>query len=166
MIDVETIFDSDREEYEFMQQKKEQPMKEQIEEMDTILREIFGCQFAYKINFEKYGGFGGHEEIYTEDIAEALYNAGYRKQSEPISCGHEKGGGWISVDERLPEEGVMVLGHIHTKYKSGGEIDSILTMERKGKYWIPFNCSPVNGCSIVAHWMPLPEPPKMKGGAE
>lgn len=57
-------------------------MEEQIEEMDTILREIFGCQFAYKINFEKYGGFGGHKEIYTEDIAEFLYNAGYRKQSE------------------------------------------------------------------------------------
>ena len=32
MIDVETIFDSDREEYEFMQDKKDQPMKEQIEE--------------------------------------------------------------------------------------------------------------------------------------
>lgn len=28
MMDVETIFDSDREEYEFMQEKKEQPMKE------------------------------------------------------------------------------------------------------------------------------------------
>lgn len=27
MIDVETIFDSDREEYEFMQEKKEQQMK-------------------------------------------------------------------------------------------------------------------------------------------
>jgi hypothetical protein len=24
-----------------------------------------------------------------------LYNAGYRKQSEPISCGHENGGEWI-----------------------------------------------------------------------
>lgn len=28
MIDVETIFDSDREEYEFMQEKKEKPMNE------------------------------------------------------------------------------------------------------------------------------------------
>ncbi len=41
--------------------------------------------------------------------AEALYNAGYRKQSEPISCGHEKGSEWISVDERLPESGVHCL---------------------------------------------------------
>lgn len=33
MMEVETIFDSDREEYEFMQEKKQQPMKEQIEEL-------------------------------------------------------------------------------------------------------------------------------------
>lgn len=38
MIDVETIFDSDREEYEFMQQKKEQTMKEQIEKMIKEIR--------------------------------------------------------------------------------------------------------------------------------
>ena len=64
MIDVETIFDSDREEYEFMQDKKEQQMKEQIEEMAMLIsgNEIQHC---------------GHR-----DIAERLYNAGYRKQSE------------------------------------------------------------------------------------
>lgn len=31
MIDVETIFDSDREEYEFMQEKKAQPMNNKTE---------------------------------------------------------------------------------------------------------------------------------------
>jgi hypothetical protein len=29
--------------------------------------------------------------------AERFYNAGYRKQSEPISCGHEKGGEWMQL---------------------------------------------------------------------
>jgi hypothetical protein len=30
-------------------------------------------------------------------VAEYLYNAGYQKQSEPISCGHEKGGEWMQL---------------------------------------------------------------------
>lgn len=29
--------------------------------------------------------------------AETLYNAGYRKQSEPFSCSHEKGGEWVQL---------------------------------------------------------------------
>lgn len=43
--------------------------------------------------------------------ADSIYNADYRKQSELISCSHEKGSEWISVDERLPEDGVWVLGY-------------------------------------------------------
>ena len=44
-----------------------------------------------------------HTEDLCHDVAETIITADYRKQSEPISCGHEKGGGWISVSERLPE---------------------------------------------------------------
>ena len=51
----------------------------QIEEMDTILRSIFGCPFAYKIDYGKYGGFEGHKEVYTKDIAKELTAKGYRK---------------------------------------------------------------------------------------
>lgn len=71
MMDVETIFDSGREEYEFMQEKKEKTMKEQIEEMAMLIsgNEIQHC---------------GHR-----DIAELLYNAGYRKQSESKTKGCE-----------------------------------------------------------------------------
>lgn len=42
-------------------------------------------------------------------VYEALYDAGYRKQSEPFSCDHEKGSEWISVEERLPDSGVHCL---------------------------------------------------------
>lgn len=56
--------------------------EKQIEEMDTVIRSLFGCQFAYKINFAKYGGFDYHEAVFTKYIAEHLYNAGYRKDSE------------------------------------------------------------------------------------
>ena len=56
--------------------------EKQIEEMDDILREIFGCQFAYKLDFAKYGGYLGHKEVYTKDIAKEFISAGYRKTSE------------------------------------------------------------------------------------
>lgn len=65
-------------------------------------------------------------------------NAGYRKQSE-----------WISVEERLPEQHkevlVVCLGNVGT--------DFIATNGRwyEHDHW------------FITHWMPLPEPPKMKG---
>lgn len=73
----------------------------QIDEMAQIIKkpcvEIFNeagevaqaskCPFPYECE---------------ECAAINLYNAGYRKQSEPISCGHEKGGEW-----KLGESGCM-----------------------------------------------------------
>lgn len=86
------------------------------------------------------------------EVAKYLYNKGYRKQSEPFSCGHEKGGEWISVEYRLPEETGKYLvatksGVVYqTKYYSGGKWGQ----KDKGKN--------------ITHWMPLPEAPK--GGVE
>ncbi len=83
---------------------------------------------------------------------------GYRKQSEPISCGREKGG-WISVDERLPDhcEKILVCDTsqnistgVYYVYSTGG-----------GDF-----CTPIRIKEQITHWMPLPEPPGMKGGAE
>ena len=66
--------------------------------------------------------------------------AGYRKQIE---------GEWISVDERLPEKYTYVITY---DKGLGVVIDSVLS---NGEF--------VLGHSTT-HWMPLPEPPKMKGG--
>jgi hypothetical protein len=85
--------------------------------------------------------------------AERLYNNGYRKQSE-----------WISVDERLPEKHGLYLivwdGSVTAAYRH--------THWTLGEFW---NNDLDGGISVipdseVTHWMPLPEPPKMKGGAE
>lgn len=71
--------------------------------------------------------------------AEALYNAGYRKQE------------WISVDERLPEDGVWVLGY-SAKSRRGGLCNCLKSYVREfGNY------------DDTTHWLPLPEFPKTKG---
>lgn len=74
-------------------------------------------------------------------VAEYLYNKGWRKQSE-----------WISVTERLPEKTGTYL--VYTK-KGHIEIDIFDV----GYYWVELE-------DCVTHWMPMPQPPEMKGGAE
>lgn len=73
--------------------------------------------------------------------AEALYNAGYRKQE------------WISVEDRLPtwKDGKVLIYTTH-----GISIAQRTTSER----WQGDLAKP----KWITHWMPLPEPPKMKGG--
>lgn len=84
----------------------------------------------------------------SHHYAETLYNAGYRKQI-----------GWISVDERLPDhcEKILVCDTsqnistgVYYVYSTGG-----------GDF-----CTPIRIKEQITHWMPLPEPPVMKGGAE
>ena len=84
------------------------------------------------------------------NIAKSLHNAGYRKQNE---------GEWISVDERLPEDQQRVL-----------------TIDTEGEMQVCFYKTAWKGIFQmyhglvkifnITHWMPLPEAPKMKGGAE
>ena len=86
-----------------------------------------------------------HKDVWLEDaqdIAKVLYEAGYRKQE------------WISVEERLPEESAWYLVNIINHF--GLDVVTF-THYTKGYGW---------GVPDVTHWMPLPEPPKMKGGAE
>lgn len=81
-------------------------------------------------------------------IAEENYTAGYRKQE------------WISVDERLPEEDGEYLTW-------NGLIYYLIWFNASLGLW---NVSEEGDTSTairdVTHWMPLPEAPKMKGGAE
>ena len=95
-------------------------------------------------------------------LANALYNAGYRKRSE-----------WISVDERLPED---VYGKSRKQITvlvctESGKV-STASRQRKFKFisqkceWVELDTFEWSNRKRVAFWMPLPEAPKMKGGAE
>lgn len=88
-------------------------------------------------------------------VTETLYEAGYRKQSESFSRPHENDGEWMSVEDRLPEKGGLYL--VYTTLNLF-EVDTFQLYEEEDM--------PV-GCwwelqDYVTHWMPLPEPPKMK----
>ena len=78
--------------------------------------------------------------------------AGYRKQE------------WVSVDERLPEPNAHVLIYVffHNQWQI---VKGWLSFCDK-KFYIANSDYPSLTDVPVTHWMPLPEAPKMKGGAE
>ena len=55
---------------------------------------------------------------------------------------------WVSVDDRLPEKPMPCLVYVE-------HYGIYVSFYNEGFY-----------TKYVTHWMPLPEPPKMKGGAE
>ena len=100
--------------------------KEQIEEMAKVLKD-----------YTKENHIMASHTI-LENYAEALYNAGYRKQE------------WISVDDRLPENLSYII--VCDKYGNVGEAYCY------GEGWFEWIDSEER--VFVTHWMPLPEPPK------
>lgn len=79
----------------------------------------------------------------AEAHAEALFEAGYCKQSE---------GEWISVNDRLPDRaGKYLVSTFDGRVGISNLID----------YYCDGDLSFDN--YKVTHWMPLPKPPKMKG---
>jgi hypothetical protein len=80
-----------------------------------------------------------------EFVAKLLISKGYRKQE------------WISVDDRLPETRATVL------YFDGEWVDACYFDSDNFMTLDTYESDIIDG---VTHWMPLPEAPKMKGGAE
>ena len=106
-------------------------MSKQIDEMAEALR--------YAVN-EKHG------YISMRGLAEALCNAGFRKQNK-----------WIPVTERLPEKGEEVL-----VYRGGfiGNMMNTYTYHGENKWEDDYGYYGTKEAEGIIHWMPLPEPPK------
>lgn len=105
---------------------------------------------------------GGKAEAVVDNEIEVLFliqcteckaqnNAGYRKQE------------WISVEDRLPEDTQMCLAYA-TVYFVPDHVDDCDHCERiiVTKYYKEFGFMDWD----VHYWMPLPAPPKTKGGEE
>ena len=81
------------------------------------------------------------------DIAEKLIANGVTVQE------------WISVDDRLPEEGEYVLC-VLKGFNYGGKIQVCKFVPADKFKDKPYFEHFRNGFPSVTHWMPLPEPPK------
>ena len=121
--------------------------KEQIEEMARIISNAIEEKVCKKCEECKWHGYDKEAMDCTDLVcAEALHNAGYRKQE------------WISVEERLPTE---------EEYRDEyGELIPLLVCEKDTRY--PYRAMydgtewgdglmKIRG---ITHWMPLPAPPR------
>ena len=122
-------------------------MNELIDFLDDILIEFDEMGFVPTNHPHDH-----NSEYYAIDWKNRLINAlaGYRKQSE-----------WINVEDRLPDNGmervlVFLADDWFTKPIGENKIDTDRVVDGKWVRW----------SNHVTHWMPLPEAPEMKGGAE
>ena len=107
--------------------------EKQIEEMADVLCDA-----------KEHDCKGGNDCLCIKQ-AEAIYNAGYRKQN------------WISVEDRLPEaSGYYLFATNGNPYCGFGNGTGVSYFMHKAKTWKKINEK------HVTHWMPLPKPP-MKG---
>ena len=143
----EELFNNLEKQYQELAKVKaesEQIEKQAIEEIAKTIGRArgYGCRDKDICKSCLVGRFG----CIAHEIAQILYQDGYRKQSE-----------WISVDERLPsqKETVLVYDETGDIYTDIIEFDGKWSKEISRRWGIKY-----------FYWMPLPEAPKMKGGAE
>lgn len=89
----------------------------------------------------------GEERIRADSTVDALYRASQIVRECPVSSP------WISVEERLPDPHVKVLG----LFRDGPKIAST-SAAKPGHAWFLYDLEAWD--TGVTHWMPLPEPPK------
>lgn len=87
---------------------------------------------------------------YNETLAEDIYN--WVGKGEPVQE-------WISVDDRLPEEGEYVLC-VLKGFNYGGKIQVCKFVPADKFKDKPYFEHFRNGFPSVTHWMSLPQPPK------
>lgn len=59
-------------------------MSKEIGEINNEILRVTQSVVVHTPNYSKFGGYEGERDIYTMDIATALYKKGYRKQSELV----------------------------------------------------------------------------------
>jgi hypothetical protein len=143
--------------------------EKQIEEMGKIITKAYYNKHCWKIACQNCKYYELDADVCQNCLAaEAIYNAGYRKQNEnvtDINVGSKSE--WISVEERLPEPNVDCLVAAKVGNRMVVDLGSrewcfdYRTMEQSYVWSIMNDWDEGEGCEIT-HWMPLPEAPKMR----
>ena len=115
-------------------------------------------QYEYKEKAKTFDELVKQRKAAIQRLGELEENAECRVQNAE----------WISVEERLPEPSVGCI--VAAKVGNRMEIDfaeriayyNLRTKERHYEWEIMHDWDEGEGCEIT-HWIPLPEPPKMKG---
>lgn len=99
-----------------------------------------------------------YHEAFEKDTDEQRWDSGCwirYKMFERILKNQPTIGEWISVKDRLPEEGkfVLVTGNLYPNKHVGGTM--AVSRRIDVTYWSGFGRT-----GNITHWMPLPEPPK------
>lgn len=148
-------------------------MKEQIEAITYEQDRLNYFTDLMKKTQERYKRlFKKHKDApYLSEEAQALSDAGRETHFlgdvvGMLEKGDRKQSEWISVEDRLPESQVMVIGYTPCDgYMFVGFYQKVDSPYLKS-YWnvITAMRSTRKMTKKVTHWMPLPEPPEMKGG--
>lgn len=122
--------------------------KKQIEGLVGIMRR--SCDGVACWSCER----NNEDHCWTSYTAEQIYNAGYQRRE------------WISVEDELPKDRqkCLIYTMIHFTPDHVDDIDYFFGIEIS-QYTTDFGFLSTNGM-YARYWMPLPEAPVMKGGAE
>lgn len=110
-------------------------MSKEIGEINNEILRVTQNVVVHTEQYSNYGGYEGERDIYTMDIAKALYNANYRKQSEVIDDFVERLKN-APIKCSLPLFGLQTKGEIAEHFNGimlqfGNAIDNI-AKEMKG----------------------------------
>jgi len=106
------------------------------------------------------------EEYGASPYEKDAYLAGYQAAKDQVADASKVMPQWISVKDRLPEEGVWVLGY-YSIYEN--DIYDVGVVKRFVHTWAEANIWLTNHkdgpltyeeVDSITHWMPLPAPPK------
>lgn len=92
--------------------------------------------------------------------------------AKELCGGRPKQSEWISVEDRLPENDYGKHWKERKYYLVMTEPSGLMRVARFGSkehpWWIDSHNTVMTSANYakVTHWMPIPEPPKMKGGVE
>lgn len=98
---------------------------------------------------------GAKHIIFCPNCVRLPADGGYINQEQAVAAWNNRADGWISIDDRLPENNTEVL--ISIDYGNGKQSVLMGYMRSQDVSWRGVVGQKLIG---VTHWQPLPEPPK------